>query len=59
MMSIINEENKKLLHANKIMVLDFYFDKLNMIIWPRFTQLTDVMVDNIKHAVIKNFKLYN
>ena len=59
MMSIINDQNKRLLHQNKIMVLDFYFDKLNMIIWPRFTQLTDVMANNIKHAVIKNFKLYN
>jgi Vps52 / Sac2 family len=58
-MSIINEENKKILHKNKIMVLDFYFDKLNMIIWPRFTQLTDIMNDNIKNALIKNFKLYN
>jgi len=37
LMSVLNEQNKQALHANKISVLDFYFDRLNMIIWPRFT----------------------
>jgi hypothetical protein len=58
-MTVVNEENKKLIHKSKISVLDFYFDKINMMLWPRFTQLFDSLVDNVKKAHMKNFKLYN
>lgn len=58
-MTVINDDNKRLLHKNKITVLDFYFDKLNMLLWPRFTHLFDVYTENIKRANIVNFKLYN
>jgi len=55
----INEENKTMLHKNKIPVLDFYFDKVNMILWPRFTQIFEIYLDNINKAQVNNFKLYN
>ena len=47
-MTVVNEENKKLIHKSKISVLDFYFDKINMMLWPRFTHLFDALVENIK-----------
>jgi hypothetical protein len=50
MMIQINEENKKVLHKNKIPVLDYYLDKINMILWPRFTQIFEHYLDNIKKA---------
>lgn len=49
-MSVVNEENKRMIHKSKINVLDFYFDKVNMMLWPRFTQLFDAVSDNIKKA---------
>lgn len=55
----INEENKKLLQKNKIPVLDYYFDKVNMILWPRFTHIFETYVDNLNKANVRNFKLYN
>jgi hypothetical protein len=59
LMTVVNEENVKIIHKSKITVLDYYFDKINMILWPRFTQLFDSLVDNVKKAQMKNFKLYN
>jgi len=59
LMTIVNEENKKLIHKSKISVLDFYFDKINMMLWPRFTHLFDALVENIKKTQMKNYKLYN
>jgi vacuolar protein sorting-associated protein 52 len=58
-MTVINDDNKRLLHKNKITVLDFYFEKLNMVLWPRFTQLIDIYTENIKKTNYANFKLYN
>jgi len=49
-MTVVNEENKKSIHKSKINVLDFYYDKVNMMLWPRFTQLFDNIVENIKRA---------
>lgn len=35
---------------NKIPVLDFYFDKINMILWPKFTVIFEKFLENIKTA---------
>lgn len=59
LMTIVNEENKKLLHKNKILVLDYFFDKVNMLLWPRFSQLYDGLIENVKKVNMTNFKLYN
>jgi hypothetical protein len=59
LMTIVNEENKKLMHKNKIMVLDYFFDKVNMLLWPRFSMLFDALIENARRANIGNFKLYN
>ena len=37
LMILINEENRKIMIRNKIPVLDYYFDKVNQILWPKFT----------------------
>lgn len=59
LMTIINEENKKIMHKNKITVLDYFFDKVNMLLWPRFSHLFDALLDNVKKPNMANFKLYN
>ena len=60
LMILINEENKKFMQRNKIPVLDYYFDKVNMILWPKFTQIYEGYIDNIKKANAKTVaKLYN
>jgi vacuolar protein sorting-associated protein 52 len=58
-MTVIVEENKKLMHKKKITVLDYFFDKINMLLWPRFSTLFDGILDNIKKNNMANFKLYN
>lgn len=57
LMTIINEENKKYMHKNKIPVLDYYFDKINMILWPKFTTIFESYSDNVKKANSKTIKL--
>jgi hypothetical protein len=49
-MTIINDENKKYLHKNKLTVLDFFFEKVNMHLWPRFSTLLDLQIDSLKGA---------
>ena len=58
-MIVVNEHNKETLHQNKINVLDYYFDKVNMMLWPRFTNIFDHHSESVKKANINNFKLYN
>jgi hypothetical protein len=49
-MSLINDENKKLVHKSKIDVLDFYFDSIDKILRPRIASLFDHITENIKKA---------
>lgn len=58
-MTIVNEENKKCMHKNKIPVLDYYFDKINMILWPKFTQIFESYLMNLKNSNIKTIKIAN
>ncbi|CDW80276.1 vacuolar protein sorting-associated protein 52 homolog [Stylonychia lemnae] len=55
---LINEENKKIMLRNKIPVLDYYFDKVNQLVWPRFTQIFENYNENLKKVNVKQFKLY-
>lgn len=57
-MILINEENKKIMLRNKIPVLDYYFDKVNQLLWPKFTHIFEAYFENIKKANVKSFKLY-
>lgn len=47
------------MHKNKIPVLDYFFDKVNMLLWPKFTNIFEIYLENIKKANTKQFKLYN
>lgn len=58
-MTIINEENKKWMQKNKIPVLDYYFDKVSMILWPKFTQVFETFLINLKNANVKTIKIVN
>lgn len=57
LMILINEENKAYMVRQKIPVLDFYFDKVNMILWPRLTMIFEQILENVKKANKKQFKL--
>ena len=59
LMTIINEENKKYMHKNKIPVLDYYFDKVSMTLWPKFTQVFETYLVNLKTANPKTIKIIN
>ena len=56
-MILINEDNKAHMVRQKIPVLDYYFDKVSMVLWPRFTAIIEALVDNVKKANKKQFKL--
>lgn len=58
LMILINEENKKIMMRNKIPVLDYYFDRVNQILWPRFTQIFEAQTEAIKKVNVRTFKLY-
>lgn len=59
LMTVINDENKKYLHKNKLNVLDFFFERVNMHLWPRFSTLFDMQIESLKGAQLSSIKLYN
>mmetsp|Transcript_32412 Transcript_32412/g.36951 ORF Transcript_32412/g.36951 Transcript_32412/m.36951 type:complete len:305 (-) Transcript_32412:23-937(-) len=59
MIILIKSEFKAVMKERKIYILDFYFDKIEMVLWPRFTTVFEHFLTNIKNAKAKNFKLYN
>ena len=59
MIILIKEKLKTELKERKIYILDYYFDKIEMALWPRFTTVFEHFLNNIKNAKPKNFKLYN
>ena len=56
-----NEECKKQMQrVYRINVLDNVLEKISIyILWPRFSHIFDIHLDNIKKCQPKNFKLYN
>lgn len=59
LMTVINDENKRYMHKNKLTVLDFFFEKISILLWPRFSNLFDIQIDSIKNTNIAALKLYN
>ena len=59
MIILIKSELKAIMKDRKISILDYYFDKIEMNLWPRFTTAFEHFLNNIKNAKPKNFKLYN
>jgi vacuolar protein sorting-associated protein 52 len=53
---LINEINKKNYADKKLESLDFYFDQVNIIIWPRFEKLFETHLQSIKNINPKNFR---
>ena len=43
----------------KINILDIYFDKVGMVLWPRFTNIFEHFLDNVKDANPRYFKPQN
>ena len=56
LMVLINDEFKVTMKERKIQILDFYFDKVGMVLWPRFTQLFQHFLENVQLA---NASLFN
>ena len=57
LMIIVNEINKELLNKKEIPILDFYFDKVNMVLWPKLLALLDNHVTAIHKVNLKHLKL--
>lgn len=54
---VLNEKNKKMFNDKSLKALDFYFDQVNMILWPRFEQLFEFHMTNIKTPNLKNYRI--
>ena len=55
LMVLINDEFKSIMRKRKIHILDIYFDKVGMTLWPRFTTIFEHFLDITKNANPKNF----
>ena len=45
---LINDLTKKSYGETKFDAIDFYFDQINIIVWPRFERLFEVQLQSIK-----------
>jgi hypothetical protein len=57
LMVLINDEFKIVMKERKINILDFYFDKVGMVLWPRFTDIFEHFLNNVKNANAATFNL--
>jgi hypothetical protein len=53
---VLNDRNKKIFSERSLSALDFYFDQVNMQLWPKFEHLFDFHRKNIDNPNITNFK---
>ena len=44
---------------NKIPVLDFYHDRVSMALWPKFTSMFQLYIENVQKALPKQFRVYS
>lgn len=54
---LLNQQNKQQLENKGIDVLDFYFEQVNMTLWPRFTQVFQQQVTCLQSINFKNFRV--
>eukprot|EP00826_Nyctotherus_ovalis_P001970 TRINITY_DN10372_c0_g4_i1.p1 TRINITY_DN10372_c0_g4~~TRINITY_DN10372_c0_g4_i1.p1 ORF type:complete len:478 (+),score=179.91 TRINITY_DN10372_c0_g4_i1:764-2197(+) len=52
----INEHFKGFMMKNEVPILDFYFDKVDFVLWPRIVQILDNHITIIKQATSKGIK---
>jgi len=50
MIALITDDFKQLMKEWKINILDAYFHKVDEIIWPRFSSIFEIFLNNIKTA---------
>ena len=55
--ALLNEKNKIHLNSSGYLFLDYYFDKISQILWPRFINLFDLHCKSITNITSANFKL--
>lgn len=56
LLAVLNDRNKRLFNEKSLGALDFYFDQVNMLLWPRFEQLFEFHQRNIKTPNIASFR---
>jgi len=39
---LVNEENRKYFNSKGFAILDFYFNQISQIVWPRFVELFEI-----------------
>lgn len=53
---LLNEGFKKMMNSKQLGILDFYFDQVNMIIWPRFEQVFETHLLSIQNINARQYK---
>lgn len=56
LLTVLNDRNKKQFNEKSLGALDYYFDQVNMLLWPKFEQLFDFHQKNIKVPNITSFR---
>lgn len=54
---LINEKNKKNFNSRGLSLLDFYFEQINMTVWPRFEAIFELHLNSVKQMQAKPFKI--
>jgi len=54
---LINEKNKKNFNAKGLNLLDFYFEQINITVWPRFEAIFELHLNSLKLITAKSFKI--
>ena len=53
---MMNDKNKRMMAGKQLSVLDFYFDSVNMALWPKFEQVFDTHLQSIQNINVKSYK---
>ena len=56
LMLAINEKNKQLFREREFSALDYYFDQISMLIWPKFDELFEFHIKSIQVSNTKTYK---
>ena len=57
LISAINEKNKQTFRERQIGALDFYFDQISMIVWPKFDEIFEVHMKGLQTISTKQYKI--
>ena len=53
---VLNDRNKRSFNERSLSTLDYYFDQVNMMLWPKFEHLFDFHRKNIDNPNLTVFR---